>query len=110
MKKQLGIAIIAAMFSCPAAWAQSDSTASARASMDISSGSAQVVMGSFRMVDASGQFLVTAIESTARGASIVLQGVSAASGAAWSARKRHAPPAARPIRAKDRVETMAGPH
>ena len=81
MKRQLGIAILAATFSCPAVWAQSDSIASARASMDISSGSAQVVTGSFRMVDASGQFLVTAIESTARGASVVLQGASDASGA-----------------------------
>lgn len=81
MKKQLGIAILAATLSCPAAWAQGDSTASTHASMDISSGSAQVVTGSFRMVDASGQFLVTAIERAARGASVVLQGVSDASGA-----------------------------
>lgn len=81
MKTRFKLVLVAALLSCTSVWAQGDSNVSVRASTDVSAGSALVVSGGFRMIDASGQFLVLGIEASARGATVVLQGVSDASGA-----------------------------
>jgi hypothetical protein len=57
-----------------------DSTASARASEDLSAASGRVVSGSVGVLAASGELIVVGVEQSARGVSVVVKNAADASG------------------------------
>ena len=81
MSRILKAMMLAVSLMCSSVWAGDSTATSARASMEISNGSAAIVSGSLGLISAGGQLVVTAVERTADGVSVVLRGASDASGA-----------------------------